>query len=785
MCLCLRRGCVEMNGHSVSLYDRLPEIYRIKDAEQRPPYQLRAYLTQVEAVYGAIHANIEALYNDLFIETSNNWAIPYIGDLLGSTPLSGDPWTLRADVADTIALRRRKGTLASIERLTYDLTQWGVHCAELRERLAWNQRLNHQRPDAGGLPPLAQLGVTRFTPPRGGMAPVRDPAMLSLLDTAFDPFAHVVDVKPPVFPGLRENLPNLAIFLWRLEAYTVPFSQPVSQGVIVTGTVVPGEATHIVRFDIHPQGEPVRLFNVSGFDPTRNPPVLTEADETPGPILPARLIEGTATGRPEKYISVESYNPAAPNLASLDIGPAALQLHVPEPEFAGQSWQGLTPQIWHIRAANLCAWEEGVRPNLLNREIIVDPQIGRLLVGVGSQAEADALSARLLVTYTYGSPGPVGAHPTARTPLPARIDDEPVTLIKVDFHADPAGLRKALDNLPAAAGPVVIEILDSMTHELDLDAVAGVLDEDGGSNLLLNNSLVLRAASDQRPVIRLVHPLRFRPKDPAQAGSLNVRLEGLYLTRAAAFPAGQPLIARAAINRLEIAGCTLDPGGYRRLDGTRAPVLASLALRQPYGFANAPDETAFGQTPDVSLDQSISGPLLLDRGYLLSLNRSIVDAGLGVGDDPGAAFAVSNATDPINRYGPPTQVSGCTCFGQMRVETIDGRGGVWVHALEVLDNQQGCLRYSYFSGKGDRLPQNLGCVEGPGVRLAFTAETFGDSAYGQLAHGSDFRIKERGPGDDAMGAYGFLLEAHKWRNIQIRFREFMPIGIRPLLVPVT
>src|SRR5205814_1005935 len=144
---------------------------------------------------------------------------------------------------------------------------------------------------------------------------------------------HVVDVKPPVFPGLRENLPNLAIFLWRLEAYTVPVSRPVSQGVIVTSTVVPGEATHIVRFDIHPQGEPVRLFNVSGFDPERNPPVVTEADETPGPILPARLMERTATGRPETYFSVESYDPAAPNLASLDIGPAALQLHVPEPEF--------------------------------------------------------------------------------------------------------------------------------------------------------------------------------------------------------------------------------------------------------------------------------------------------------------------------------------------------------------------------------------------------------------------------------------------------------------------
>jgi hypothetical protein len=36
-----------------------------------------------------------------------------------------------------------------------------------------------------------------------------------------------------------------------------------------------------------------------------------------------------------------------------------------------------------------------------------------------------------------------------------------------------------------------------------------------------------------------------------------------------------------------------------------------------------------------------------------------------------------------------------------------------------------------------------------------------------------------------MGAFGFLLEAHKWRNLQIRYREFMPLGVRPLLIAVT
>src|SRR5690349_17130652 len=126
-----------MASPRVPLFERLPEIDRIKDAEQFPPNQLRDYLALVEEAFSTINENIEALYHDLFIETCDDWVIPYIGDLLGTSHLKGESWTLRADVADTIALRRRKGTIGAIELLAYDLTEWGVHCVELRENLVW------------------------------------------------------------------------------------------------------------------------------------------------------------------------------------------------------------------------------------------------------------------------------------------------------------------------------------------------------------------------------------------------------------------------------------------------------------------------------------------------------------------------------------------------------------------------------------------------------------------------------------------------------------------------
>ncbi|MEW6417501.1 MAG: hypothetical protein AB1480_05190 [Nitrospirota bacterium] len=801
-----------MSEKRVPLYDRLPEIYRIKDEEQSPSGQLKNYLALVEDVFGAIHENIESLYHDLFIETCDDWIIPYIGDLLGTSHLKGDPWTLRADVADTIALRRRKGTLGAIELLTYNLTQWGVHCVELRENMVWNQHLNHQRPDMGGNPPyglppktmpsdVARKPAVRHKVIKGGTVTLRDPALLSLLNTPFDPFAHTADLKTPSYGNVRYNLPNLAIFLWRLEAYRIRVSKPVLREVIDnSATAVGTEAKFIARFDIHPMGEPIRLFNTYRFDPDKRPPVTTEIDETPSPIPTERLTEESPAGAPDKYVSVDTYDEMSTDLEALDITDVGLQLHLPNSDFLGEIWPKPEdqPPAWKIRGANLCAWETGLQPPLSNQEIAIDPVIGRIVIGVETNDRATALVNHLLLTYTYGAVGPVGAHPISYPSTPNEWKGESVIVRQVNYHEDHEGLKKALDNIHILNNPVVIEIHDSMTHELDLSTIGGTIDEDGGPNLRLNRSLIIRAADNQRPVIKLAQPLRFRPTNVKGAdeeeqkqfnavmSNLTVRLEGLYLTRGESFLYGSPLIARAALHSLEIIGCTMDPGGFRKLDGTLAQIHTSMRLKEPYGFADPDEEEAFNQTPEIIIQRTITGPLFIDTGYLLFLTDSIIDAGSGVNDDPAiASFAISGAADPSTSWGPPTQVNGITVFGRMRIESISGRGGIWVHALEVLNNQKGCIKFSYFSGIGDRLPQKHGCVKGTEARLRFVSEIFGQPAYGQLAHTTDFRIRERGPNDDAMGAFGFLLEAHKWRNIQIRYREFMPVGVRPLLIPVT
>src|SRR5260370_470534 len=98
-----------MTNKRVPLFTRLPEIYRIKDAQQSPPDQLRDYLALVEDAFGAIHENVEALYHDLFIEFCDDWTIPYVGDLLGTSHLKGETWTLRGDLCLAVSAHRTTG----------------------------------------------------------------------------------------------------------------------------------------------------------------------------------------------------------------------------------------------------------------------------------------------------------------------------------------------------------------------------------------------------------------------------------------------------------------------------------------------------------------------------------------------------------------------------------------------------------------------------------------------------------------------------------------------------
>ncbi len=200
------------------LYDLLPAIYRIRDAEQGHP--LRALLRVINEQVGVVEDNVAQLYDNWFIETCEAWVVPYLGDLVGFRPseipagrdgegvqsqLLAKALAPRREVANTLRYRRRKGSLALLELLARDVAAWPARAVEYYARLACTQHLNHLQPG------------------RGGTLDLRRGDVLDRLDGAFDGAAHTVDVRR-VSSGRsrgRYNIPSLGLHVWRLQAYSV------------------------------------------------------------------------------------------------------------------------------------------------------------------------------------------------------------------------------------------------------------------------------------------------------------------------------------------------------------------------------------------------------------------------------------------------------------------------------------------------------------------------------------------------------------------------------------
>ena len=76
-----------MSFDAQKLYELLPAIYRLRDGHQGEP--LKQLLAVIAEQLGILETDLEQLYDDQFIETCNDWVVPYIGDLIGYRSLHG------------------------------------------------------------------------------------------------------------------------------------------------------------------------------------------------------------------------------------------------------------------------------------------------------------------------------------------------------------------------------------------------------------------------------------------------------------------------------------------------------------------------------------------------------------------------------------------------------------------------------------------------------------------------------------------------------------------------
>src|SRR5262245_43405136 len=344
-----------MNPEADKLYRLLPALYRVRDAEQGEP--LRALCAVIAEDIAVLRENLDQLYDDQFIETCADWVAPYIGGLIGYRLLHGVAPQIaspRAEVANTIAFRRRKGTALMLEELAHSVTDWPARAVEFFEQLATAQYWNH---------------IRLYAP---ATAAVRSQGAMLGVDGPFNRVAHTAEMRRPESGAGRCNIPNIGIFLWRLEPYRLR-ALPLLPD--------PGDASGR-RFRVNPLGADLHLF--------RRPATEPGIDHLAEPINvrdPLRVREfarqvHAATATDAAVPVSDDYGPGRSVVISRDGIDEPLRTAGPAP--AGDPQVKLVVRIADLRdvfdgGGNFKGWahEDDIR----DHQIALDPERGRVLLG--------------------------------------------------------------------------------------------------------------------------------------------------------------------------------------------------------------------------------------------------------------------------------------------------------------------------------------------------------------------------------------------------------------------
>jgi hypothetical protein len=761
------------------LYNLLPALYRQMDAMQG--YSLRALLRLMGNQVEMLRADIQQLWDNFFIETCEQWAIPYIGDLVSNQALydidtSQDATTAqsifpdltgpnlrpistirtRADVAKTIYYRRRKGTAAMLEELAGDVTGWGAHVVQFFQILTWTQNLNHLR-----------LQST-------GCADLRNVSDCVQVDGPFDAASHVVDVRAIAQSEGWYNVPNLGFFLWRLESFPLAYARARAIG----GTSW--------RYTFSPLGNSAPLFARSprsDLVPGMNPELLV-----PEPIPPSAFLDDLAAW------SALPTTPPRPDY-SLYYGDAG-----DDPDWSitvyEQSAPGATPvvvDLAQVTCMNLCMWKTFPQPS---KGIAIDVSRGRLVIGADRSA-----SSTIYVSYNYGFSAHLGGGPYAdlqKWVIPYSAADQVIGV----------GVANPLDTAITTWAATLDAAIDAWTASLATpnppNTIIQIADNDTHT---LSRALALHPVK-WLAIQALAGLPGFRPHIQPQGGviSINGTASGSTLTLAGLLIEGGIEVTQD-IQRLRILHTTLVPGRSIVEEPASPPGGLSLDV-SPTGTGGKPINTNL----DVQIAFSITGPLQIpetvDGLWLLD---SIVDGGSG-----GPAISNANTTNP---NGPQATIERSTILGPSYFREFDlCSDTIFTAAVIVEQRVSGCLRFSFVPA-GSSAPQQYHCqpayevatetdaaqraAQASGAVLpsgweatlaasieewlvpSFESVTYGEPEYCQLRLTAPQQIRTGASDGGEMGAFNYLKQAQRETNLRIRLAEYVPFGRAPGIIYVT
>ena len=425
-----------------ALYRLLPAVHRLRDSDEGEP--LKALVAVLSREGAVVEENIEQLLENLFIETCADWVAPYIGGTIGYRTLyqvEGSDVGNRAEVANTISYRRRKGTAAVLEALARDVTGWPAHVVEFFKVTATCQHMNHIRPNHHLGPDL------------------HDPLPLESLSKAFDSVSHTVDVRSIQQSrsrrsiGGRHNFPNIGLFLWRL----IPMDH-----VRMPTTLVDNR-----RYLFDPLGAPRQLVNLP--QPEDSITSISRPEHLPGDITRRALAADPALW----------YGPARGfEIFVDDTAIPITRIEACDLSNDGAGWNHSPHDA--ISAADLSEIEGGdplVPP--ANALVRVDPELGRIAFPNEEPGEVRA-------TFRVGFPARIGGGQYNRAATLTRDPGQPLVTYPSLDHPD---LQSAIDAVLPSGGIVEIMNSDIFAEPLSIDAEP-------------DTEVILRAANGERPVLR-------------------------------------------------------------------------------------------------------------------------------------------------------------------------------------------------------------------------------------------------------------------------------------------
>lgn len=355
-----------MTDTAARLYALLPAVHRTRDAEHG--FVLRELVEVLAEQVDVLREDLDQMYDDLFIETCGRWAAPYLGDLVGYRALHGVVPRVaspRAEVANTIRYRRRKGTASMLEQLARDVTGWPARAVEFFERLATTQHVNHVRPHAAVTPDLRDATALGWSTQQSG---------------AFDDLAHTTDVRRIAARGAatagRHGIPHVGLFLWRTAAVRLTRSP-----------LVPHEPPDGRRFRLDALGADAQLFST----PRTEDGITSLAEPFDVPLPLAR-----------RWLSVHLQGCYGHGRSLLleTVAPGGAPVAVPPGDVL----------VCDLSDAGGGAWAHEPPAG----KVAVDPVLGRVVFGTPLPTDGTALA-----TYHCGEAVPVGASGRTRGDLPA------------------------------------------------------------------------------------------------------------------------------------------------------------------------------------------------------------------------------------------------------------------------------------------------------------------------------------------------------------------------------